>query len=93
MHFCAEKRPKLREENPKASVGDLAKQLGAAWKIMTVVQKKPYEELAQKDRDRYDDDMQVWREKMRLADEAAASAANDDDDDDDDDEDDDDSSD
>ena len=53
MFFCQDKRPKLKEQNPNATVGELAKQLGAAWKILTVEQKKPFEESAQRDRERY----------------------------------------
>ena len=76
MHFCGDKRPKLREKHPSATVGDLAKKLGAAWKVMNEEQKRPYEELARKDRDRYDDEMQAWRERKGVA-----AAANDDDED------------
>jgi hypothetical protein len=50
LHFCAEKRPKLRGENPAASIGALAKQLSLAWKVMTLDQKRPYEEMALRDK-------------------------------------------
>lgn len=61
MFFSRAKRPKLRERNPGASVGELAKQLGAAWKIMTPEQKVPYEEEARDDRLRYEDEMEKYR--------------------------------
>lgn len=61
MFFSQDKRPKLREQNPGASVGDLAKQLGAAWKVMTDDQKAPYEKQAKKDRARYEADMELYR--------------------------------
>ena len=61
MYFSMEKRPKLREENANATVGDLAKMLGAAWRIMTDDQKAPYEEMTRKDRERYEEEMQTLR--------------------------------
>ncbi len=61
MFFSQVKRPKLRETNPGAGIGEIAKQLGAAWKIMTPEQKKPYEEMAKKDRKRYDEQMEAFR--------------------------------
>lgn len=67
MFFCQEKRPKLKEQNPSATVGELAKQLGAAWKIMTEAQKKPYEQSAQKDRERYEASMAEYKEKKSSA--------------------------
>ena len=53
LHFCSAKRPKLKQENPSLSVGALAKQLSSAWKLMTPEQKKPYDILAEKDKQRY----------------------------------------
>ena len=61
MFFSSDKRSKLREQTPSASVGDIAKQLGAAWKIMTADQKAPYEKQAKKDRERYERDMELFR--------------------------------
>ena len=52
LHFCSAKRPKLKQENPSLSVGSLAKQLSSAWKLMTPEQKKPYDLLAEKDKQR-----------------------------------------
>ena len=49
MYFLMEKRPKLREEYATATVGDLAKMLGAAWCIMSHDQNAPYEEMTGKD--------------------------------------------
>lgn len=65
--FAADKRPKLKEQNPSATVGDIAKQLGAAWKIMTTDQKAPYEKKAKEDRKRYDREMEEYRGKLGSA--------------------------
>ena len=67
MYFSMEKRPKLREENANATVGDLAKMLGAAWRIMTDDQKAPYEEMTRKDRERYEEEMQTLRAGKKAA--------------------------
>ncbi len=61
MFFSQAKRPKLRETTPNATIGEIAKQLGAAWKIMTTDQRKPYEERAKKDRARYEQQMELFR--------------------------------
>lgn len=61
MLFCGEKRPKLKEENQSASVGDLAKLLGAEWKTLTPAQKAPFEEKAKKDKERYKTQMEAYK--------------------------------
>ena len=52
LHFCVVKRPKLKQENPSLSVGAMAKQLSSAWKLMTSDQKKPYDDMADRDKQR-----------------------------------------
>ena len=83
MFFSSAKRPKLREQNPTASIGDIAKQLGAAWKIMTADQKAPYEEAAKKDRKRYEEEMEQYRkgEYVREGEEEEEEEEDDDDED------------
>lgn len=51
------KRPKLKQENPSLSVGSMAKQLSSAWKLMTPEQKKPYDEMASRDKQRLASDL------------------------------------
>ncbi len=53
MFFCQENRPKLKEQNPSATVGELAKQLGAAWQSVSVEQKAKFQKAADKDKERY----------------------------------------
>lgn len=65
--FAGDKRPKLKEQSPGATVGEIAKQLGAAWKIMTKEQKYPYEESARKDRGRYETQIKAYRSKKTNA--------------------------
>ena len=53
----------LKEQNPSASVGDIAKELGKAWKIMSEDQKEPYEKKARKDRERYEVQKEEYRKQ------------------------------
>lgn len=61
MFFSLEKRPQLREQSGKASVGELSKQLSAMWSIMTPEQKLPYDETARRDKERYEREMAEFR--------------------------------
>lgn len=54
MFFSAQKRPQLKSANPKASVADHSKQLSSEWKQMTDEEKEPYIKMADRDKERYD---------------------------------------
>ena len=73
MFFSNAKRPKIKSQNPEASIGEIAKQLGAAWNVMTPEQKKPYEEEAKKDKQRYLDEMQRCKEGGKVPSKGATS--------------------
>ncbi|CAH8536668.1 unnamed protein product [Schistosoma guineensis] len=57
--FCDEFRSKVRESNPDWKVADIAKELGRQWE--TCQDKAKYELLAQKDKQRYEEDMIKYR--------------------------------
>lgn len=61
MHFCGKKRPDIKAKHPKYTVGDLAKELGTIWKGLSDKDKAPYEDMAKKDRERYERDMELYR--------------------------------
>ena len=42
----------MKQENPSLSVGAMARQLSSAWKLMTPEQKAPYDEMAERDKQR-----------------------------------------
>lgn len=42
------------------SVGALARQLSAAWKLMTPEQRRPYQDLAERDKERYEQQKQAY---------------------------------
>jgi structure-specific recognition protein 1 len=51
--FCEEQRSKIVKDNPGVKPTDVMKLLGNLWKDISEDQKKKYEELAAKDKDRY----------------------------------------
>lgn len=53
MFFSQERRKTLKEEQPTVSLTDASKIIGAEWKKLTEEDKRPYEEQASKDRERY----------------------------------------
>ena len=59
--FCHEARPKLRAENPGATISELAKKLGAKWQLLSDEEKAPFAESAQKDKERYAREMELFR--------------------------------
>lgn len=54
LFFSAQKRPQLKTANPKATVGDNSKQLSNEWRQMTDKEKEPYIKMADRDKERYD---------------------------------------
>lgn len=51
--FCSDERPKIRAANPDMGVGEVAKQLGAAWNSTAPESKAKYEAMAEDDKARY----------------------------------------
>lgn len=56
LYFCQEKRPAVKEKNPKFQIGDIAKELGKKWKVIDDAEKEQFERQAQDDRARYEED-------------------------------------
>ena len=54
MAFATEMRPSIKADNPSASFGELGKLMGAAWAKMDAGAKKKYEDIAAKDKARYE---------------------------------------
>ena len=73
MYYTADVRPKFREENPDAKMGDLAKLMGATWKTLSKEDKTPYEEKAKGSQARYEKEKKEWEADMEQ-DQAEASA-------------------
>ncbi|TNY24060.1 high mobility group box domain-containing protein [Rhodotorula diobovata] len=54
MHFSQDMRSVVKEENPDVTFGEIGKLLGVKWKEATENDKKPYEEKAKADKERYE---------------------------------------
>ena len=66
MFFSQEKRPKIKSENSGATVGEVSKILGSAWRVMSDDQKAPYEAKAKEDRERYEEEMAKLRQGSQV---------------------------
>jgi len=61
--FCSDHRPKIKEDNPGISIGDIAKKLGVMWSTQTPKDKQPYEAKAGKLKEKYEKDVAAYRAK------------------------------
>lgn len=52
--FCSEFRPKIKEENPGISIGEIAKKLGEMWATQSPKDKTPYAAKAAKLKEKYE---------------------------------------
>ncbi|XP_030643755.1 high mobility group protein B2a isoform X2 [Chanos chanos] len=86
--FCSDKRPDVKSKNPGISIGDVAKKLGELWSKLSPKEKSPYEQKAQKLKEKYDKDLAAYRSKGKG--DKAEPADDDDDEEEEDDEDEDD---
>jgi len=64
MFFQKDQREKIKKENPNISAVELAKKLGEIWRKMTVEGKEPYAKEAEKDKERYDRELQEYKKKL-----------------------------
>ena len=62
MYFSKHHRMLLKQENADLTFGDLGKTVGAMWKAATPEEKKPFEDLAAEDKQRYNREVQEFRE-------------------------------
>ena len=66
MYFAEASRPavmkklKKKSNNGKADMATVSKELGALWKKLSAKDKKPFEAQAEKDRERYRDEMEAY---------------------------------
>eukprot|EP00005_Dracoamoeba_jomungandri_P003491 CAMPEP_0174256806 /NCGR_PEP_ID=MMETSP0439-20130205/6003_1 /TAXON_ID=0 /ORGANISM="Stereomyxa ramosa, Strain Chinc5" /LENGTH=131 /DNA_ID=CAMNT_0015339581 /DNA_START=384 /DNA_END=779 /DNA_ORIENTATION=- len=65
FQFSKEMRPKIKEENPDLSFGDLGRKVGEAWRALNAEDKKPYESLAAEDKKRYTKEITAFKAKQK----------------------------
>jgi len=54
MFFAQDHREQVKADNPNISFGQIGKVLGEQWKNMDEEDRKPYDEKAAKDKERYE---------------------------------------
>ncbi|XP_050415746.1 high mobility group protein B2 [Patella vulgata] len=57
--FCNEERPKVKAVYPNYTIGEVAKELGKRWEH--VKEKRKYEEMTEKDKIRYQKEMEIYK--------------------------------
>lgn len=61
--FSNDERGKVKAQNPEYGVGDIAKELGRRWADATQETKKKFEDLADKDKARYEKEMTAYKKR------------------------------
>jgi len=56
IYFCGEKRGEVKKKNPKISNTEILSELGKMWKALSDKKKKPYTEMAEADKKRYEEE-------------------------------------
>lgn len=54
LHFVQGKSAEYKQKNPDLAHKDIIKMLGGVWKDITDAEKKPFEDLAKADKEKYD---------------------------------------
>jgi len=62
VHFLNERRESVRGENPDISFSDLSKKLAAEWSALGEPEKNKYNDLAKRDKDRYDKEFSEYQQ-------------------------------
>ncbi|EDO36028.1 predicted protein, partial [Nematostella vectensis] len=62
FHFINLKRDDVKKDNPNASGGALSKVLGEMWSKMTDDDKTQYQDMAKKDKVRYESEMKAFKD-------------------------------
>ena len=60
LYFCEEKRPILKSQHPEFKVGEIMKELGKMWKALSEDGKTKYNELYEKDKARYEEELEEY---------------------------------
>jgi len=77
--FCNDERGHVKEQHPEYTLGDIAKELGKRWGEVDEATKANYAAMAEKDKARYERDMNAYKKQKT---ETAQAEEEDDDDDD-----------
>lgn len=64
MFYSLENRPEVKAENPDFGVGKLAQRLAQRWKVMSPTEKNPYDLMARKDKERYEQELKSYKKGL-----------------------------
>jgi hypothetical protein len=64
MFYSLEHRPEVKSQNPDFGVGKLAQRLAGNWKVMSPTQKHPYDLMARKDKERYEQELKSYKKGL-----------------------------
>jgi hypothetical protein len=78
-YYVQEMRPQLQKDNPEMSFGDLGKELGKQWKVISGEEKAKFEAMAKKDKARHERETAAYESQQK--DDKAKKEDDDDDDD------------
>jgi hypothetical protein len=59
MFYCSEHRDEVKQAHPDAKMTDLTKILASQWKDLSTAEKKPYQDMAAKDKKRYEEEKEA----------------------------------
>jgi len=72
--FMREERPALVKSRPGLKIGEVTKVLAAKWNKLGPAEKEKFQKLADEDKERYLEEMEVWEAKQRGVNKSPAKA-------------------
>lgn len=63
MFFCESRRDKIKEKFPNTSMGEMSKKLGKEWQSLSEDDKETFVSLANKDKERYEEELEAYKNK------------------------------
>jgi len=70
MFYCQERRPQMKKDNPELKFTEITKLISPEWKALSKDDKKKYDDLAAKDKERYQKEMEEYNAKKGSDDDA-----------------------
>lgn len=64
--FTKDERPKIQQENPQIKFTDLGAVLGKRWRALPEEERKKYDALAEQDKQRFAQEMEIYRSQNHL---------------------------
>ena len=62
MFFCNEFRNQIWSANPEYKIGDVAKELGKRWKVLSNEEREKYSKMNEVDKERYEEEYETYLE-------------------------------